>query len=149
MATYRAKYTAAERKEIGQKVRRLMTDRGMTGAELARQATMHLPVTSGKKKPVGRDTISWCLTGRSLPEPPTWNAMGRALGTDLNLILPRSHSQKKGELVSDIEPSRERQDFSVKPDGTMDITLVMNVPRAAGLEIMELAMKHGQSRLPK
>ena len=68
---------------------------------------------------------------------------------EATMHLPTGAGRKKLIAPPDMDLTRQRIEMSIKPDGTMDITIVMNIPRAAGLEIMELAMKHGRSPPPK
>ena len=108
MAAYRAKYTKMEKEVFGRQLRQLMTDRGMTGADLARQATLHLP----KGKVIGRDNISWYVNGRSIPQPIFMTALTRVLKVDEKFLLPRSHTQRKGEAAPPLLTDKQRIDES-------------------------------------
>lgn len=143
MATFRAKFTPLEKKAFGQNLRKLMDDKGLTGADLARQATLRLP----KGKVIGRDNISFYVNGRSIPTPIYMTAIAKVLGVDQAFLLARQHSQRPGEPAPAIADGRTVQ-MAMRADGTMDLLLKVNVPKAIGWQIMQMVESDGQSLQP-
>lgn len=144
MAGFRANFTPLEKKAFGQTLRRLMAERGLTGADLARQATLHLP----RGKVIGRDNISWYCNGRSFPIPAYMVAIAKVLGVDQAFLMPRAHSQAPGEPPAPVTENSRVVQMSSRADGTMDLMLKVNVPKAIGWQIMQLVENDGQSQLP-
>lgn len=133
MASFRARYTETERKAFGRMLRKMMEDRGLTGAELARQATRKL---SGGKV-IGRDNISWYLNGRSMPTPVYLNAIAKVLEVSPQLLVPRDHAQKAGEMPAPVTTEERNIRMALTPDG-MHLMMDVHVPRALGWKILEM-----------
>jgi len=135
MPLYRANYTAAERKLFGQRLNRLMTERGWSGAELARRASLHLPAG---KKPIGRDTIAWYVRGKRAPGPVFLKAVARALDIAPEMLLPRSHQQAPGEAAP--VPVLEAPDQKQRED-IVRMVINPNIPLETAWEMAEIYMK--------
>lgn len=134
MASFRANYTEAEKKAFGRMLRKMIDDRGLTGAELARQATRKLP--SGKV--IGRDNISWYLTGRSMPTPPYLKAIAAVLEVSPEFLIPRNHAQKPGEAAPATDDTENDIRMSLGANGTMHLMLNIHVPRELGWKILQM-----------
>jgi transcriptional regulator with XRE-family HTH domain len=133
MASFRAKYTETERKAFGRMLRKMMEDRGLTGAELARLATRQL---SGGKV-IGRDNISWYLNGRSMPTPVYLNAIAKVLEVSPLFLVPRNHDQKAGEMP----PPDPKQDRNIRMSLTtegMHLMMDVHLPREVGWKILQI-----------
>jgi transcriptional regulator with XRE-family HTH domain len=144
MPSFRAGYTPAEKKAFGRMLRKLMTDKSMSGAELARQATKLLPAG----KTIGRDNISWYLNGRSMPTPPYLNAIAKVLDTNPQFLVPRDHSQAPGEAPP-IEASGNDIRMNLSPNGEMHLMLNIHVPRALGWKILQMIEDSNAALAPK
>lgn len=136
MPNYKAKYTPQERKAFGSLLRELMADKGLNGAELARQANRFLP--SGTE--MNRSTISWYLNGRSIPTPAYANALGKVLNIDPQAMLPRDHAQKPGEAAGPPAARNHESDvrMSLLPGGQMHLMVNIRVPAPTGWKILEI-----------
>lgn len=147
MATFRANFTAVEKKVFGQKLRKMMADKGLSGADLARQASIHLP----KDKTIGRDNISWYLTGRSMPIPTYMAAIAKVLEIDPQFLLPRDHSQKVGEAPPPVASPEHDVRMAIGANGEMHLMLNIHLPRELGWKLLQIVEDHkkGQSAQPK
>jgi transcriptional regulator with XRE-family HTH domain len=136
MASFKAKYTEGERKAFGQLLRQLMTDKGVTGADLARRANKY--ISSGKG--MDRSMISWYVNGRSVPTPVSLSAIAKVLDVDPQLMLPRSHNQKPGESAGPPTASTSGRDVRLSLEGgnTMHLMINTRVPAETGWKIVEL-----------
>jgi transcriptional regulator with XRE-family HTH domain len=135
MASFKAKYTEAERKAFGQLLRQLMTDKGVTGADLARRANKY--ISSGKG--MDRSMISWYVNGRSVPTPVSLSAIAKVLDVDPQLMLPRAHSQKPGEAAGPVGPtSNQDVRMSLESGNMMHLMLNRRLPAEVGWKIIEL-----------
>lgn len=135
MASFKAKYTEAERKAFGQLLRQLMSDKGVTGADLARRANKH--ITSGKG--MDRSMISWYLNGRSIPTPVSLTAIAKVLEVDPQLMLPRDHSQKPGEAAGPVSAANEQDvRMSLGAGNTMHLMINTHLPAEIGWKVIEL-----------
>lgn len=135
MASYKAGYTEVEKKAFGRQLRKLMTEKGLTGAELARRATDKLKAP-GKK--IGRDNISWYLCGRSMPTPLYLNAIAAVLDVNPQFLVPRDHAQAPGEPPpADVVAGNDIR-MNLQPNGEMHLMLNIHVPRALGWKILQM-----------
>lgn len=137
MPLYRARFTAADKVYFGKLLTKLMEERGMTGAELARKASLHMP----GNKTIGRDSISWYTNGKRAPGPIVVKALARALDVAPEFLLPRAHNQAPGEPAP--EPLADPNTFrtSQLPDGRVHIQIDKMVPLDVAWKITELVMK--------
>lgn len=134
MPQFRAKFTKQERLAFGTMLRRLMADKGLSGAELARKANLH--ITSGKG--MDRSSISWYINGRSIPTPVVLNAISRVLDVDPQMLLPRDHAQRPGEAAGP-PPSRDRDvRMSLIGGGQMHLMINTQVSAEKGWQILRL-----------
>ena len=147
MPTFRAKFTEVEKKAFGRKLRQLMADKGLSGADLARQASRHIP--SGKT--MGRDTISWYLTGRSMPTPPYLTAIAKVLDIDPQFLVPRDHAQRPGEMPPPTPAPENDVRMTMSGDGMMHLMLNTHLPRDLGWKVLQMIedFKSGRSERAK
>ena len=147
MAKFRARYTALEKKAFGQLLRRLMTEQSLSGADLARQATLHLP----KGKVIGRDNISWYRSGRSIPVQASLVAIAKVLNVDPVFLVPRSHDQRPGDLPAPANSPEHDVRMAMTASGDMHLMLNVHLPRELGWKILQMIEdnKKAQSALPK
>jgi transcriptional regulator with XRE-family HTH domain len=145
MPSYRAGYTPAEKKAFGRQLRKLMDEKGLTGAELARQATLKL----ASKKTIGRDNISWYLNGRSMPTPPYLNAIAKVLDVDPQFLVPRHHTQAPGEAAPVATEGGNDIRMNLQPNGEMHLMLNIRVPRALGWKILQMIEDSNGASTPK
>lgn len=137
MATYRASYSASEKRLFADRLRKAMLEQGLRGAELARRASKHLP------KPIPRQLISSWVTGASIPEEPNVRALEKALDIPPGFLLPRPHNTAPGEPspAPDVRDNDVR--MSLVGDGKMRLTLSVEVSQATGWEILNLLKQEG------
>ena len=138
MPTFRAKFTDAEKKAFGRQLRKLMGDKGLSGADLARQMSVHLP--SGKT--VGRDNISWYLNGRSMPTQPNLIAMAKVLEIDPDFLMPRDPATRPGEMPPPAATPENDIRMRMSGDGMMHLQLNTHLPRELGWKILEMIEQH-------
>lgn len=138
MPTFRARYTKMEKEAFGRQLRKLMTDKGLSGADLGRQATIHLP----KGKVIGRDNISWYLNGRSMPIPTYLAAIAKVLDIDAQFLLPRDHSQRVGDKPEPAATPEHDVRMSLATNGDMHLMLNVHLPRDLGWKILKLVEDH-------
>lgn len=134
MASFRANYTADERKAFSALLRQLMRDKGITGADLARRANKHL--TSGKG--MDRSMISWYVNARSIPSPTSLSAIAKVLEVDPQLMLPRDHSQKPNEAGPVGAAGGQDVRMSLGAGNTMHLMINTHLPAETGWKIIEL-----------
>lgn len=134
MPQYKARFTAAERKAFGALLRRLMTEKGLTGADLARRANQH--IQSGKG--MDRSAISWYVNGRSVPTPVTLNALARVLDVDPQMLLPRGHGQRPEDAAGPPQTRDRDVRMSLLPGGQMHLMVNVQVPAEKGWSILRL-----------
>lgn len=134
MPQFRAKYTAAERKAFGALLRRLMTEKGLNGAELARQANRH--ISSGNN--LDRSSISWYINGRSIPTPVVLNAIAKVLQVDAQMLLPRDHAQRPGEAAGPAPAMDRDVRMSLLPGNMMHLMLNIHVAADKGWAILKM-----------
>lgn len=134
MPQFKAKFTTAERKAFGNLLRRMMTDKGLTGADLARRANKY--IASGKG--MDRSAVSWYVNGRSVPTPTTLNAIAKVLDVDPQMLLPRDHAQRPGEAAG--PPAMKERDvrMSLLPGGKMHLMINIEVSQPLGWSILKM-----------
>ncbi|MGZ6725289.1 MAG: helix-turn-helix domain-containing protein [Solirubrobacteraceae bacterium] len=137
MATYRAKYSKEERRVFAEKLRRLILEKGMQGAELARKASKY------REGEMPRQLISQYLNGTTIPDEVNLRALEKALDCPTDYLLPRPHKMAPGEI--DKAPPKTEQDLRVRvvEGGMMEISFSGTVPRDIGWQIMTLLEKSG------
>ena len=136
MPSYPSKFTPAERKTFGTKLARLLVERGVTAAELAREASKQLPPS----KPMGRDVITRYTTGRSIPTPLNLKAIAKVLNADPNMLLPRDYATRPGSIdgESTLSPQRARDvRTTTSDDGMMNLMVNVHLPRQIGWRIAQ------------
>lgn len=143
MPQFRAQFTKQERAAFGQLLRRLMAEKGLSGADLARKANAY--ITSGKG--LDRSAISWYVNGRSIPTPVSLNALARVLDVDPQMMLPRSHEQRPDEAVGPAVTSDKDVRMSLINGGMMHLMINIKLPAERGWEILKLLEEH--SKQPK
>lgn len=74
--------------EFAKRVQHRMVMKGWNQSELARQASIHLAEKTGKRKTMGRDSVSHYIRGENLPTPAHLHALARALGCEPFDLLP-------------------------------------------------------------
>lgn len=137
MANYRASYSANEKRVFAEKLKRLILEQGLTGAEVARKASKHRPTA------MPRQLISQYVNGTTIPDEANLRALEKALDAPKDYLLPRPHKLAPGE--TDTTPPETEQDLRVQvvEGGMMRISFTGFVPRAIGWEIMQLLEKAG------
>jgi transcriptional regulator with XRE-family HTH domain len=140
MPTYKARFTPQERKAFGELLRRMMLDRGMTGADLARRVNSHLE----RGKGLDRSAISWYMNGRSTPSPVTLQAIAKVLNVDPKFLLPRSHEQRAEDGAGPQPSSEGLRDvrMSILGGGQMHLMINAHVPTDIGWQILKLLEDH-------
>jgi transcriptional regulator with XRE-family HTH domain len=136
MANYRASYTAQEKKLFASKLRQLMIEKGLKGAELARRVSKYLP------KPIVRQSVSSYLAGASIPEEPTLRGLERALDVPPGILLPRPHKTAPGEATVE-EASTHEARMALTAGGKMRLMLNVEVPQSIGWQILKLLEEVG------
>lgn len=111
-----------------------MTERMISGADLARQMSKHMP--SGRI--VGRDNISWYLNGRSMPTPPYLTAMAKVLDVDPTFLLPRDHATRPGEMPPPADAPENDIRMRMSGDGMMHLQINTHLPRDLGWKILQM-----------
>lgn len=144
MPSFRAGYTPVEKKAFGRMLRKLMTEKSMSGAELARNATKLLPAG----KTIGRDNISWYLNGRSMPTPAYLNAIAKVLDVNPQFLVPRDHAQAPGEAPP-VDAAGNDIRMNLQPNGEMHLMLNIHVPRALGWKILQMIEDNNTESTPK
>lgn len=87
------------KREFGQRLRKLLVDRGMSQTDLAREAARHTP-----DKSFGRDLVSSYISGRYIPNPINLAAMAKALDTTPDELLPQSNNlPRRGETTPPLD----------------------------------------------
>lgn len=144
MPRFKAKYTAGERKAFGNLLRRLMAEKGLNGAELARQANLHIPTGGG----LDRSAISWYVNGRSVPTPVSLHGIAKALNVDAAMLLPRSHAQAPSDVG--MPPATKDRDvrMALLPGGEMHLMMNIHVPADTGWSILKL-LEGGEPSKPR
>jgi len=83
------------KREFGQRLRRLMVQKGLSQTELARAAAKFTP-----DKSFGRDLVSSYISGRYVPNPINLEALANALGVRPEELLPQAASlPRRGEAT--------------------------------------------------
>jgi transcriptional regulator with XRE-family HTH domain len=131
MANYRASYTTQEKQAFAATLRKLMLEKGLNGAELARRASAQL------SKPMGRQSITNYLNGTTIPEEAALRALAKALGVAARDLLPRPHNLAPGELET--APATPNLDvrYTIQ-GGKMRLMLTAEVPAEIGWQIVNL-----------
>lgn len=138
MPTFRAKFTPAEKVSFGRQLRKLMTDKGLSGAELARKMSLHMP----EGKTVGRDNISWYLSGRSMPTNPALKAMAKVLEISPQFLLPRDPNTRPGEIPAPPLAPENNVRMHMVGNGMMHLQIDKHLPLKVGWEIMQIMKKY-------
>lgn len=116
----------------------------MSGAELARVASRHLP----GDKTIGRDNISWYVNGRSMPTPIYLKAIGKALDVDPQLLIPRTHAQRPGEMAPPADAPEQDVRMSMSDQG-MHLMINIHLPRDLGWQILSMIEDHKARQVRK
>lgn len=74
--------------EFAKRVQHRMVMKGWNQSELARQASVHLAEKGGKRKTMGRDSVSHYIRGANLPTPAHLHALAKALGCEPFDLMP-------------------------------------------------------------
>lgn len=137
MATYRANYTATEKRIFAQKLKKLMLDQGITGAELARKASKY------REGEMPRQLISQYVNATTMPDEVNLRAIERALDAPRDYLMPRPHGTAPGEM--DTAPPATEQELRMRliEGGQMELTFSGTVSREIGRQIMDLLQKAG------
>ena len=81
------------KREFGQRLHRLLVQKGMSQTELAKAAAQFTP-----DKVFGRDLVSSYVNGRYVPNPVNLEAMAKALGVTADDLLPQANNlPRRGE----------------------------------------------------
>lgn len=137
MANYRAHYTSDEKKIFADRLRRIMLERGIKQAELARQASKYL------KTAIGRQMVSSYLSAISVPEEQNMRAIERALDVPNGTLLPRLHRQAPGEGAPAGTSITNHVNVNIVEGGKMHLMLNIEVAQPIGWKIMELLKGDG------
>jgi transcriptional regulator with XRE-family HTH domain len=137
MANYRANYTTQEKKAFAERLRKLMLEHHMAGADLARRVGTRLG------RPFARQTVSSYLTGISIPEEATLQAIAEVLNVPSSILVPRPHRQAPGEPPPvDPAPTRDVR-MTLIGGGKMALMLNVEVEQETGWKILELLKEAG------
>lgn len=74
--------------EFAKRVQHRMVAKGWNQSDLARQASVHLTEKAGKRKNMGRDSVSHYVRGENLPTPAHLYALAKALGCEPHDLVP-------------------------------------------------------------
>jgi len=87
------------KREFGQRLRRLLVQKGMSQTDLARAAAQFTP-----DKSFGRDLVSSYIAGRYVPNPVNLEAMASALGVSADELLPQANNlPRRGETTPPLD----------------------------------------------
>jgi transcriptional regulator with XRE-family HTH domain len=120
----------AAKQAMGRRIQKRLTELGMNQSDLARAASKHTP----RGKPVGRDSISGYIRGRSIPNAVNLHAIAAALKMAPEDILPEIIGPNS---ETDAEPAFSIQGIPDKP-GRVWLRINQPVGVDAALEIMGL-----------
>jgi transcriptional regulator with XRE-family HTH domain len=115
------------KEEFGRRLEKLMLDKGWNQSELARQATRHA------EKPIGRDSISIYVRGRSFPGPLHLHPIASALGVTPADLLPNTLASAADAAT----PALELRQVPGHPE-TFWLKVNQAVPYAKALEIVRI-----------
>lgn len=74
--------------EFAKRVQHRMIMKGWNQSDLARQASVHLAEKGGKRKSMGRDSVSHYIRGKNMPTPSHLHALAKALGCEPFDLMP-------------------------------------------------------------
>jgi transcriptional regulator with XRE-family HTH domain len=139
MPRYKANYTDADRKLFGQRVSRLMADRGWTAAELARYASKHMP----RGREMGRDSAANYARGGRIPTPVFLKALAAAFGVPKEMLVPRDHQQTPGgppplPMLDDPDHTRREAVTRLVADPSL--------PLETAMQMVEIYLKASQKQ---
>lgn len=117
----------ARMREMGKRIQALALDRGWTQAELARQASRHVP---GKK--IARDMINGYWRGLVWPGPVYRRAIAKAFGVEEKDIFAAPPIDKAPML-----------NMQQTEDGLVWLQVNMAMDMATALEVMEILRRAG------
>lgn len=87
------------KREFGQRLRRLLVQKGMSQTAVARAAAQYTP-----DKQFGRDLISSYISGRYVPSPINLEALARALDVRAEELLPQANNlPRRGETTPPLD----------------------------------------------
>jgi len=136
MANYKAKFTPQEKRAFGERLRRLMLEKEMSGADVARAASKHL------RKALTRQLMSSYVSGVTIPNETNLGAIEKALSVPTGTLLMRDRRRASGAPPPP-DTASKNVNMTMTPDGKMHLILNVEVPQATGRKIMELLWSEG------
>lgn len=115
------------KREFGQRLHRLLVQKGMTQTDLAKAASRYVP-----DKQFGRDLVSSYVHGRYVPNPVNLEALAKALGVSAEDLMPNANNlPRRGETTPPL-------DIRVLGDDRASLRVNQVVSLACALKVAQL-----------
>lgn len=137
MASYKAHYSEHEKRVFSKRLRQLMVDQGINGAELARKASQY------REGEMPRQLISQYLNGTTIPDQVNLNALAKAFKIPAAYLLQKPQHLATGEVEVALPSEKQNVGYSMDDSGAMKLNIVATVPREIGQQIIALLQQAG------